>query len=265
MESLIQLITLTQYMSVKTVIKGKCSFCAILYFFTPQFYRLPDSCGFCIAKSLEKSVKLIYTANIKTDHLILAFEIYSYLCSTESKWSVSFLTLFSPIRSHWPHGEHFAWAGWSSATELFSMLPTDRCWARLLKEKKYSGTKITRRHIKPTRLFVVSCIRAQKFCTEIINMKSTWWKIKFPLCVSFLCLKALVHCFLNRVQPFSLHSTPLHSRPSTETVLSVCTLTDSGNKSNANIAPRYTHKTLFNWYLTKGLCDERGRKQLMQG
>ncbi len=191
-------------MSVKTVVEGKCSFCAILYFFTPQFYRLPDSCGFWITKPLEKSV---YTANIKTDQLILDFKMNSYLCCTESKWSVSLLTLFSPIRSHCPRGEHFAWAGWSSATELFSMLPTDRCWARLLKEKKYSATKITRRHIKPTRLFVVSCIRAQKFCTEIINMKSTWWKIKFPSCVSFfVCLKASVHCFLNRVQPFTLYS-----------------------------------------------------------
>lgn len=142
-------------------------------------------------KLWKKSFKWIYTVNIKTDQLILAFKMNSYLCCTESKWSVSFLTLFSLIHSHWTRGEHFAWAGWSSATELFSMLPTDRCWARLLKEKKkYSGTKITRRHIKPTRLFVVSCIRAQKFCTEIINMKSTWWKIKFPSCVSFFVFES---------------------------------------------------------------------------
>jgi len=41
MEILIQLITLTQYMSVKTVVQGKCtvhnSLCAVLYFFTPLF------------------------------------------------------------------------------------------------------------------------------------------------------------------------------------------------------------------------------------
>lgn len=101
------------------------------------------------------------------------------------------------------------------------------------KKKKYSGTKITRRRIKPTRLFVVSSIWAQKFCTETINMKSTWWKIKFPSCVSFLCLKASVYCFFEPcptlVSPLAPERFSLFALRLTDSGL----IPERGSKSNA--------------------------------
>lgn len=52
------------------------------------------------------------------------------------------------------------------------------------------------------RFFCGKLHSVQRFCSEINNVKRTWWKWskEFPSCVSFLCLKASAHCFLNSIQ-----------------------------------------------------------------